>query len=130
MLMKTFKKIIPFFILFLISCSSNNDDTTPIPLDPKLFFIGNWHGQQQIDGVSNPYAFDLIINANNTVLNIDLAFNSTHFPGSYSYTKDSLKINYDNGTKWKLKFSSNYTSCSGTVLGYEGATGTVTMSKN
>ncbi|MDN3678142.1 hypothetical protein QWY90_12580 [Flavobacterium paronense] len=125
--MKTLSKTIVFIALFsLFSCSKDDDNST----DVKNLFIGNWSGQQQIVGASNPYAFDLIIYSDNTLKNIDLAFSSQEFPGSYTYTNDSLKINYNNGTKWKLKFSNNYTSCSGSVLGAQGATGTVTMSKN
>lgn len=125
--MKTLQKTIYLFtILFLASCSKDSSTST----DAKTLFKGNWSGEQQIDGVANPYAFDLIIYQDDTVKNTDLAFNSEIFPGSYTYTNDSIKINYNNGTKWKLKFSNNYASATGIVLGAQGATGTVTMSKN
>lgn len=115
-------------LLFLTSCSKD-DDAAPID-DVKARFVGTWSGQQQIVGATGPYAFDLFLYENNTVKNIDLAFGSQEFPGSYTYTNDSLKINYNNGTRWKLKFSNNYNGCSGIVLGAQGATGTVSMSKN
>jgi hypothetical protein len=127
--MKTLQKTLAFIALFiLISC--NKDDGAPTPIDVKTFFVGNWSGQQQIVDASSPYAFDLFIYSDNTLKNIDLAFSSEESPETYTYTNDSLKINYNNGTKWKLKFSNNYSNCSGSVLGYAGATGTVTMSKN
>jgi hypothetical protein len=127
--MKTLQKTLAFITLFLLfSCSK--DDDAPTPIDVKTRIVGNWSGQQQIVGASIPYAFDLFIYSDNTLKNIDLAFSSQEFPGIYTYTNDSLKINYNNGTKWKLKFLNNNTSCSGSVLGAQGAIGTVTMSKN
>jgi hypothetical protein len=127
--MKTLPKTLAFIALFiLISC--NKDDDTPAPIDVKTYFAGNWSGNVQYDGFTDLYPFDLIIYTDNSLKNIDIAFGSQEFPGTYTYTNDSLKINYNNGTKWKLKFSNNYTSCSGSVLGYQGATGTVSISKN
>jgi|GEM_PF-2011040 len=128
--MKTFQKtpafIALFFLVTLFSCSKDKDT----PTDVKTFFIGDWSGNVLYDGSTDLYPFDLIIYSDATLKNIDIAFSSQEFPGSYTYTNDSLKINYNNGTKWKLKFSNNYTSCSGSVLGYQGATGTINMSKN
>jgi hypothetical protein len=127
--MKTLPKKLVFIALFIcISCSK--DDDTPTPIDVKTYFVGNWSGQQQINGISFPYAFNLFIYNDNTLKNIDLAFGSQEFPGTYTYTTDSLKINYNNGTRWKLKFLNNYSNCTGSVLGAQGAIGTVTMSKN
>ena len=125
--MKTLQKTLVFIVLlFLFSCSKDDDNST----DVKTLFKGNWSGNAEYEGSTNLYPFDLIIYTDNTLKNIDIAFGSQEFPGTYTYTNDSLKINYNNGTKWKLKFSNNYTNCSGSVLGYLGATGTVTMSKN
>lgn len=127
--MKNCKKLIPLFILLLLSCSKDDPAPAPLIIDAKTFFAGEWSGQQQRDDVTYPYLFDLVIYPNNTVKNIDLEFDSQEFPGTYTYTADSLKINYNNGTKWKLRFYDNFTSCSGILLGAQGATGTVTMSK-
>lgn len=127
--MKNLPKLMAIMALtILLSC--NKDDGNPTPIDVKTYFVGNWSGQQQINGIAFPYAFDLIIYNDNTLKNIDLAFGSQEFPGIYTYTNDSLKINYNNGTRWKLKFSNNYNSCSGIVLGAQGATGTVNMTKD
>ncbi|WP_445453707.1 hypothetical protein [Flavobacterium sp. 25HG05S-40] len=127
--MKSLPKIMAFIALFfLISCNKDDDNSSQI--DVKSRIVGNWSGNLQFDGLSDLYPFDLIAYTNNTVKNIDIAFGSQEFPGTYTYTNDSLKINYNNGTKWKLKFSNNYNSCSGSFLGFEGATGTVSMSKD
>jgi len=127
--MKSLPKIMAFIALVIfISC--NKDDDNPAPIDVKSRIVGNWSGNIQYDGFTALYPFDLIIYTDNTLKNIDIAFGSQEFPGTYTYTNDSLKINYNNGTKWKLKFSNNYNNCSGTFLGYNGDPGTVTMSKN
>lgn len=123
------KKIITVILvmtsLLFAACKKSSNTNT----DVKSNFVGNWSGAQQITGISIPYKFSLAINADNTVLNIDSAFSNQAFPGSYTYTTDSLKITYNNGTKWSLKFTNNYAGCSGTVLGAAGATGTVSMTK-
>lgn len=127
--MKSLTKIMAIIaLLIFISCSK--DDDVPVPLDVKIFFVGDWSGDIQYDGSTDLYPFDLIVYTDNTLKNIDIAFGNQEFPGTYTYTNDSLKINYNNGTKWKLKFSNNFSSCSGTFLGYNGDPGTVTMSKN
>ncbi len=127
--MKSLPKITAFIALFfLISCNKDDDNSSQI--DVKSRIVGNWSGNLQYDGFTNLYPFDLIIYTDNTFKNIDIAFNNEEFLGTYTYTNDSLKINYYNGTKWKLKFSNNYNSCSGTFLGYNGDPGTVTMSKD
>lgn len=111
--------------LALLSCKKSSNTTT----DVKSNFVGNWAGAQQLTGAPAPYKFSLAINADNTVVNIDSAFGNQSYPGSYTYTADSLKITYNNGTKWNLKFTNNYAGCSGNILGYAGATGTVSMTK-
>lgn len=127
--MKSLPKIMTLITLFIFT-SCSKDEETPVPLDVKIFFVGDWSGNVKFNGFTDLYPFDLIIYPDNTLKNIDIAFGSQEFPGTYTYTNDSLKINYNNGTKWKLKFSNNFSSCSGTFLGFQGATGTVTMSKN
>jgi len=127
--MKSLPKIMAFIALFII-ISCNKDDDNSSQTDVKSRIVGNWSGNLQFDGFSDLYPFDLIAYTDNTLKNIDIAFGSQEFPGTYTYTNDSLKINYNNGTKWKLKFSNNYNNCSGTFLGYNGDPGTVTMSKN
>lgn len=127
--MKSLPKIMALIaLLIFISCSKDDDNSEPT--DVKSRIVGNWSGNLQYDGFTNLYPFDLIIYTNNTFKNIDIAFNNEEFLGTYTFTNDSLKINYNNGTKWKLKFSNNYKNCSGTFLGYNGDPGTVTMAKN
>jgi hypothetical protein len=125
MMNKILLTIATFLSLQIISCKKNSADNT----DTKQFFTGNWAGAQQFTGSSDLYKFSLLINLDNTLVNIDSAFGNQAFPGTYTYTADSLKINYNNGTKWSLKFLNNYTACSGTVLGFAGATATVNMTK-
>lgn len=112
--------------LFAFCSSKKSSNATT---DSKSNFIGNWSGAQQFSGVSGSYKFSLSVNQDNSVINIDSAFGNQAYPGTYTYTTDSLKIIYTNGTKWNLKFSNNYAGCSGTVLGYAGATATVSMTK-
>ena len=107
------------------SCKKSSNATTDI----KSNFVGNWAGAQQFSGVSGSYKFSLSVNQDNSVVNIDSAFSNQAYPGTYTYTADSLKISYTNGTKWNLKFSNNYSGCSGTVLGYAGANAIVSMTK-
>ncbi len=109
----------------IASCKKSSSTNT----DVKNSFVGNWAGIQVFTGASTSYKFSLAINADNTVVNIDSAFGNQAYPGTYTYTADSLKINYNNGTKWSLKFLNNYSGCSGSVLGYSGATATVSMAK-
>lgn len=124
------KKYIYCIVIAFISfnaCKKSSTATTP---DAKSSFVGNWAGGQIINGApNNPYKFSLAINADNIVLNIDSSFNNAPFPGTYTYTNDSIKVVYNNGTKWNLKFLNNYTTGTGAVLGVNGATGTVTMTK-
>ena len=111
--------------LISLSCKKSNGVTS----DVKTKFIGNWAGVLQYTGASTQYKYSLAINADNSVVNIDSAFGNQRFPGTYVYTADSLKITYNNGTKWSLKFADNYSGCSGGVLGYTGAVGSTTMTK-
>lgn len=113
------------FVLAFISCKKDSNE----PTDVKNLFAGDWYGAQQINGIAGEYKFSLNIGADNTVINIDSAFSNQVFPGTYTYTADSLKINYTNGTIWRLKFRNNYTGCTGTVAGFQGAVGTVNMTK-
>lgn len=123
---KTILTIATILSLQLISCKKDSTNNT----DTKQFFTGNWAGAQIFSGgIPLEAKFSLVINPDNTVVNIDSAFGNQVFPGIYTYTTDSLKINYNNGTKWSLKFLNNYTACSGTVLGFAGATATVSMTK-
>jgi len=122
------KKLIVITIALSVALTACTKSDTPTP-DAKSSFVGNWAGSQQFTGVSGPYKFSLSVNTDNTVVNIDSAFANQAYPGTYTYTTDSLKINYANGTKWNLKFLNNYTACSGTVLGYAGGTATVSMTK-
>ncbi len=127
--MKSLPKIMAFIALVIfISC--NKDEDNPAQIDVKSRIVGNWSGNIKYDGFTTLYPFDLIIYSDNTFKNIDIAFNNEQFLGNYTYTSDSLKLNYNNGTKWKLKFSNNYNDCSGSFLGYNGDPGTVTMSKD
>lgn len=112
-----------FLIVITISCKKHKT------VDLQSKYVGNWAGAQQIVGISNPLKFSLQINSDNTVINIDSAYGNQVFPGTYTYTTDSLKINYSNGTKWSVKLNSQYTVGSGTVLGAQGAIGTVSMTK-
>jgi hypothetical protein len=111
----------------IISFSSCKKSSTTTP--DTRFFVGNWAGALQYTGSSTQYKFSLAVNSDNTVINIDSAFSNQVFPGTYTFTADSLKIIYANGTKWNLKFITN-TSCYGGVLGYSGAVGTANMTKN
>lgn len=124
--MKTVSIIsIAFLSLVFLACKKSD---TPAP-DVKSNFLGNWAGSQQVTGVSFPYKFSLQINSNNTVVNIDSAFSNEVFLGTYTYTSDSLIISYSNGTVWRMKFLTNYSSSTGLLFGARGATGTITMSK-
>ena len=105
--MKSLPKIMAF-IAFVIFISCNKDEDDPAQVDVKSRIVGNWSGNIKYDGFTTLYPFDLIAYTDNTLKNIDIAFGSQEFPGTYTYTNDSLKINYNNGTKWKLKFSNNY----------------------
>ena len=87
--MKTFQKTLAFIALFFLFSCSKDDNST----DVKTIFIGNWSGNLQYDGFTNLYPFDLIIYSDNTLKNIDIAFNNEEFLGTYTYTNDSLKIN-------------------------------------
>jgi hypothetical protein len=111
--------------VFIISCKKDKATTT----DVKTKFVGNWVGNVMENGSTALYKFSLQINADNSVVNIDSAFSNQVFPGTYTYTSDSLKISYNNGTKWNLGFSNNYTVSAGSFVGYNGAVGTVSMSK-
>ena len=82
------------FIALVIFISCNKDDDNPAPIDVKSRIVGNWSGNIQYDGFTALYPFDLIIYTDNTLKNIDIAFGSQEFPGTYTYTNDSLKINY------------------------------------
>lgn len=113
-------------LLVFVKGSCKKSETIP---DAKSSFTGNWAGSQQFTGVPIPYKFSLAINLDNTVVNIDSAFGNQVFPGTYTYSSDSLKITYANGTKWSLKFLNNYTGASGTVAGYAGGVATVSMLK-
>ncbi len=111
-------------VLAIFSCKKSDS-----PADVKSNFVGNWAGALQVTGSTVPLKFSLLIKEDNTLINIDSAFSNQVFPGTYTYTADSLKITYNNGTKWNLRFSNNYTGCAGTFLGFAGATGTVNMLK-
>lgn len=120
---KTLIIIVTILSVATVACKKSND-TTP----ETRFFVGNWAGALQYTGSPTQYKFSLAVNSDNTVVNIDSAFGNQVFPGTYTFTADSLKINYTNGTKWNLKFITN-TACSGAVLGYSGSVGTVNMTK-
>ena len=107
-----------------ISCKKDNDTT-----DAKSKFTGDWAGGLIYDGTTDEYRFGLKILSDNSVVNIDSAFGNQVFPGSFTYTDDSINITYDNGTKWRMKFANNYSSCQGRVLGFSGSTGNVVMTK-
>ncbi len=125
---KYFNFILAVSIIISIMACSKSDSATPA--DVKSIFVGNWAGSQQINGApNNPYKFSLQINADNTVLNIDSSFNNTIFQGTYTYNNDSIKVAYNNGTKWNFKFFNNYTIGSGLVFGVNGAAGTISMTK-
>lgn len=91
--------------------------------------VGDWAGALQVNGAGALYKFSMQIKSDKTLNNIDSAFSNQNFPGAYTITNDSLLINYTNGTIWRMRFSNNYTNCSGTFLGYSGAVGTVSMTK-
>ena len=107
----------------IAACKKSNPVT-----EVKNNFVGTWAGDLQYTGASTRYKYSLDVNSDNTVINIDSAFNNQVFPGTYTFTTDSLKIIYANGTKWNLKLTSN-TTCAGGVLGYSGAVGTTSMTK-
>lgn len=121
---KTF--LIGAALLCLIIFSCKKGDKT---LSVHDKFVGDWAGALQVNGAGALYKFSMLIKSDNTLINIDSAFSNQNFPGTYTFTTDSLLINYNNGTKWKLRFSNNYTNCSGTFLGYSGSVGTVSMTK-
>lgn len=120
-----FRYVVAILILLFAACKKSSTATT----DNKSLFVGSWTGAQQVTGAPFPYKFSLQINNDNTLVNIDSAFSNQAFPGTYTYTTDSLKISYANGTKWLLKFSNNYASASGNLLGFAGAVGTISMTK-
>ncbi len=117
--------LLAFLSVTFFACKKNK---TAAP-DVKNRFVGNWAGAQQYTGISTPYKFSLAINSDNTLVNIDSAFANQSYPGTYTYTADSLFINYANGTKWRMRFLADYTSCTGSMAGYSGATATVSMTK-
>jgi hypothetical protein len=120
---KTSIIIVTILSVVFWACKKSKDTTAD-----SRFFLGNWAGALQYPGSSTQYKFSLAVNSDNTVVNIDSAFGNQVFPGTYTFTTDSLKISYANGTKWNLKFITN-TACSGGFLGYSGAVGTVNMTK-
>lgn len=115
-------------LVLLVVFNSCKKSKTAAP-DVKDKFIGNWAGAWQFIAIGVPYHYSLQITSNNTLTIIDSAFGNQPFPGTYRYTADSLIINYNNGTRWDMKFTGNYTGCSGNVLGFSGAAGTVSMTK-
>jgi hypothetical protein len=117
--------IVAALSVFFFSCKKGKT----APPDVKDKFVGNWAGAWQYTSIGLPYRYSLHITSNNTLTIIDSAFSNQSFPGTYQYTEDSLLITYNNGTKWNMKFNSNYTSCAGAMIGAIGELGTVSMTK-
>lgn len=111
--------------VFFFSCKKSN---TAAP-DVKDRFVGNWAGAWQYTLIGLPYRYSLHLTTSNTLTIIDSAFGNQPFSGTYRYTADSLLITIQNGTKWNMKFSNNYISCAGEMIGALGAPGTVSMTK-
>ncbi len=99
-------------LLQIISCKKSSVEN----LNVKNNFTGNWAGTEEfLGGIPVVNKFSLAINTDNSVVNIDSSSGNRVSLGTYTYTADSLKINYNNGTTWSLKFLNNYSECSGTA---------------
>jgi hypothetical protein len=116
-------------LLFAMGCSKSNSST----VDAKTKIVGNWFGNYKVtvSGSLKTYPVSQTFSNDNSTVQIDsLSGNPpVSFPGTYTYTNDSIFITFNNGTKYRLGFSSDYTNCSGTGFYIAGSTGPVTLTK-
>lgn len=127
--MKLLSSLCLFTLLFAMGCSKSSSSAA----DAKTKFVGNWFGNYKVtvSGLVKTYPVSQTFSTDNSTVQIDsLSGNPpVSFPGTYTYTNDSIFITFNNGTKYRLGFSNNYSNCSGTGFYIAGSTGPVTLTK-